>query len=38
MTATQTFLWVVLPYVTAVAFAIGMFWRYRYDQYGWTTR
>ncbi len=38
MTATQTFLWVVLPYVTAVAFGIGMFWRYRYDQYGWTTR
>jgi len=38
MTATQTFLWVVLPYVTTVAFAIGMFWRYRYDQYGWTTR
>jgi nitrate reductase gamma subunit len=38
MTATQTFLFVVLPYVTTVAFAIGMFWRYRYDQYGWTTR
>ena len=38
MTATQTFLWVVLPYVTTVAFAVGMFWRYRYDQYGWTTR
>ncbi len=38
MTATQTLLWVVLPYVAAVAFGIGMFWRYRYDQYGWTTR
>jgi len=38
MTATQTFLWVVLPYVTAVAFGVGLFWRYRYDQYGWTTR
>jgi len=38
MTAIQTFLFVVLPYVTTVAFAIGMFWRYRYDQYGWTTR
>ncbi len=38
MTATQTFLFVVLPYVSTVAFAIGMFWRYRYDQYGWTTR
>jgi nitrate reductase gamma subunit len=38
MTAAQTFLWVVLPYVVTVAFAVGMFWRYRYDQYGWTTR
>jgi nitrate reductase gamma subunit len=38
MTALQTFLWVVLPYATAVAFAVGMFWRYRYDAYGWTTR
>jgi len=38
MTAAQTLLWVVLPYVTAVAFGIGMFWRYRFDQYGWTTR
>lgn len=38
MTATQTILWVVLPYVTAVTFVVGMFWRYRYDAYGWTTR
>ncbi len=38
MTATQTFLWVVLPYMSAVAFGVGMFWRYRYDAYGWTTR
>lgn len=38
MTAAQTFLWVVLPYVATAVFAVGMFWRYRYDQYGWTTR
>jgi nitrate reductase gamma subunit len=34
----ETFIWVVLPYVCVVAFAVGMFWRYRYDRYGWTTR
>ncbi len=38
MTPLDTFAWVVLPYATTVAFAVGMFWRYRYDAYGWTTR
>ena len=38
MTAIQTLLWIVLPYVCVVAFAVGMVWRYRYDKYGWTTR
>ncbi|MFN8167673.1 MAG: respiratory nitrate reductase subunit gamma [Candidatus Nanopelagicales bacterium] len=38
MSALQNFLWVVLPYVSAAVFAVGMFWRYRYDAYGWTTR
>ncbi len=38
MTTVQTFVWVVLPYVSLVAFAVGMFWRYKYDAYGWTTR
>jgi nitrate reductase gamma subunit len=34
----ETFIWAVLPYVCAAVFAVGMFWRYRYDRYGWTTR
>jgi nitrate reductase gamma subunit len=34
----ETFIWVVLPYVCVTVFAVGMFWRYRYDRYGWTTR
>jgi len=38
VTTMQNFLWTVLPYVSGVAFGIGMFWRYRYDKYGWTTR
>lgn len=31
-------LWVVLPYVTIAIFVTGTIWRYRYDQFGWTTR
>jgi nitrate reductase gamma subunit len=31
-------LWVVLPYVCLAVFAVGHFWRYRYDKFGWTTR
>ena len=38
MTALQTLLWVALPYVSLVAFLVGMYWRYHYDAYGWTTR
>jgi len=38
MTSLQTFLWVALPYVSFIAFLVGMFWRYKYDAYGWTTR
>ncbi len=32
------FLWGVLPYLTALTLVGGLFWRYRYDQFGWTTR
>lgn len=28
----------VLPYVSAIALIGGLVWRYRYDQFGWTTR
>lgn len=31
-------LWGALPYVTIAVFLVGMFWRHRYDQFGWTTR
>ena len=31
-------LWGVLPYVMVVVLVGGTMWRYRYDQFGWTTR
>jgi nitrate reductase gamma subunit len=34
----STLLWVVVPYVCLAVFVAGHFWRYRYDQFGWTTR
>lgn len=38
MRALDVFLWGVLPYVTLVMLVGGTVWRYRYDQFGWTTR
>jgi nitrate reductase gamma subunit len=34
----DTALWVVLPYVSLTVFVVGHVWRYRYDQFGWTSR
>jgi nitrate reductase gamma subunit len=34
----DTFLWVVFPYICLTTFAVGHWWRYRYDKFGWTTR
>jgi nitrate reductase gamma subunit len=31
-------LWVVLPYVSLTVFVAGHVWRYRHDQFGWTSR
>lgn len=31
-------LWVVLPYVAVAIFVAGTIWRYRHDQFGWTSR
>lgn len=31
-------LWVVLPYTAIVLFVAGHVWRYRHDQFGWTSR
>src|SRR5581483_2304183 len=32
------FLWLVLPYVSVTIFLVGHWWRYRRDQFGWTSR
>ena len=34
----NVFLWVIVPYVCLAVFAVGHWWRYRYDKFGWTTR
>lgn len=33
-----TLLWMTLPYVAFTSFGLGHAWRYRHDQFGWTTR
>jgi nitrate reductase gamma subunit len=33
-----TLLWLTLPYVAFTSFLLGHMWRYRHDQFGWTTR
>ena len=37
-TGLDTLVWVVVPYVCLAVFAVGHWWRYRYDKFGWTTR
>jgi nitrate reductase gamma subunit len=32
------FVWLVLPYVSMTVFVVGHWWRYRRDQFGWTSR
>jgi nitrate reductase gamma subunit len=32
------FVWLVLPYVSVSVFVVGHWWRYRHDQFGWTSR
>jgi nitrate reductase gamma subunit len=31
-------LWLIFPYIAATSFVLGHVWRYRFDQFGWTTR
>jgi nitrate reductase gamma subunit len=38
VTSTDIFLWIVIPYVAIAIFVVGHVWRYRRDQFGWTTR
>ena len=37
-TPLQLFLWVGLPYLALGIFVVGHVWRWRYDQFGWTSR
>lgn len=37
-TTTDIFLWLVLPYVAGTIFVFGHIWRYRRDQFGWTSQ
>lgn len=37
MSSTTGFLWVVLPYLSITIFILGHIWRWRYDQFGWTS-
>jgi nitrate reductase gamma subunit len=38
LSALDIVLWGVLPYVMVVVLVGGLVWRYKYDQFGWTTR
>ena len=38
VTRAATFLWLVLPYIAIVTFVVGHIWRWRRDQFTWTTR
>ncbi|MFI9583871.1 respiratory nitrate reductase subunit gamma [Streptomyces sp. NPDC052236] len=31
-------LWVAVPYICLAVFTVGHIWRYRHDQFGWTSR
>jgi respiratory nitrate reductase gamma subunit len=37
MSAGEILLWIILPYAAVATFAVGIWWRYRADQFGWTS-
>ena len=37
MSAGEILLWVILPYTAVATFVVGTWWRYRADQFGWTS-
>ncbi|MFH8347743.1 respiratory nitrate reductase subunit gamma [Streptomyces sp. NPDC018045] len=37
-TGTDLLLWVAVPYICLAVFVVGHVWRYRKDQFGWTSR
>lgn len=38
MSRVDLLVWLVLPYAAMTVFVVGHIWRYRHDQFGWTTR
>ena len=38
VTRAGTLLWVILPYLAIATFVVGHIWRWRRDQFTWTTR
>lgn len=38
MSAGKVLLWIILPYVAITTFVVGHWWRYRTDQFAWTSR
>jgi nitrate reductase gamma subunit len=38
VSAFEIFWWIILPYLAIAIFAVGHIWRWRYDQFGWTSR
>jgi nitrate reductase gamma subunit len=38
MSILDTLLWVAIPYAAAASFIVGHIFRWRYDQFGWTSR
>ena len=38
MSAGDVLLWIILPYAAVTVFVVGHWWRYRTDQFAWTTR
>ena len=37
MDTFELFLWVAYPWLAIAAFVVGLIWRWRYDQFGWTS-
>lgn len=38
MSFSNIFLWVIFPYICLTVMVIGIWWRWRTDQFGWTSR
>ena len=38
MSTGDVLLWIIFPYVAIAVFVVGHWWRYRHDQFRWTSR